>query len=122
MGYSIDGAPTSRPRGRCLRRGVGRLRSVSLVLDGDVDGERFADFAESELAGFAGRLLRTKGIVAVAGVAERMIVQGVADLVEVTFGAPWEDGPRTSRLVVVGFGLDREALERAFTACAAEPA
>ncbi len=95
--------------------------SVSLALDGDVDGERFADFMESELAASAGRLFRTKGILAVEGVAERMIVQGVADLVEVTFGEPWGEVPRTSRLVVVGFGLDRQALARAFTACAASP-
>ncbi len=46
-----------------------------------------------------------------------MIVQGVADLVEVTFGEPWGDAPRTSRMVVVGFGLDREALTRGFAAC-----
>ncbi|MBX3223902.1 MAG: GTP-binding protein [Labilithrix sp.] len=93
--------------------------SVSLALDGDVDGERFAAFMESELARFAGRLLRTKGILAVDGMAERMIVQGVADRVEVTFGAAWEDVRRTSRLVVVGFGLDRDALTRAFATCAA---
>ena len=92
--------------------------SMSLVLDGDVDGERFADFMEAELGRFAGRLLRTKGILSVAGVEAKMIVQGVADLVEVTFGALWEDAPRTSRLVVVGFGLDRESLASAFAACA----
>jgi len=92
--------------------------SVSLVLDGDVDGERFADFMESELGRFAGRLFRTKGILAVDGVAERMVVQGVADLVEVTFGESWGETTRTSRLVVIGFGLDRAALARAFAACA----
>jgi len=47
-----------------------------------------------------------------------MIVQGVADLVEVTFGEPWGDVPPTSRFVAVGFGLDRDALTRAFAACA----
>jgi G3E family GTPase len=93
--------------------------SVSLALDGEVDEERFADFMETELARFAGRLFRTKGILAVEGLAERMIVQGVADLVEVTFGQPWGEAQRTSRLVVVGFGLDRDALTRAFAACAA---
>jgi len=93
--------------------------SVSLVLEGDVDGERFADFMESELARFAGRLFRTKGILAVDGVAERMVVQGVADLVDVTFGEVWGNTTRTSRLVVVGFGLDQAALARAFAACAA---
>lgn len=93
--------------------------SIALRIDGEVSGDRFADFMETELATFAGRLLRTKGILAVEGMAERMIVQGVADLVEVTFGAPWADAARSSRLVVVGFGLDRDALTNAFARCAA---
>jgi G3E family GTPase len=91
--------------------------SVSLVLEGEVDEERFADFMEAELARFAGRIFRTKGIVAVQGIPQRMIVQGVADEVEVTFGEPWGGERRSSRFVVVGFGLDREALVRAFAAC-----
>lgn len=92
--------------------------SIALAHDGELDGERFAHFMEEELARFAGRLLRTKGIIALAGVDDRMIVQGVADLVEVTFGEPWSDGPRTSRFVIVGFGLDRDSLTQAFAACA----
>jgi len=103
--------------------GTGHVyESVSLVIDGEVDGERFADFMEMELAGFASRLFRTKGILAVAGVQERLIVQGVADLVEVTLGEPWGGMPHTSRLVVIGFGLDRELLTRAFAACASDRA
>jgi G3E family GTPase len=93
--------------------------SVSLELDGEVDGERFAEFVETELGQFAGRLLRTKGILAVAGMEERMILQGVADLVELTFGDAWGEARRTSRLVVVGFGLDRAALTAAFASCVA---
>jgi len=95
--------------------------SVSLVLDGEVDEERFADFMEVDVARFAGRLFRTKGILAVAGVPQRMIVQGVADLVEVTFGEPFGEVLRTSRFVLVGYGLDRAALMQAFAACAADP-
>ena len=92
--------------------------SVSLQIAGDVDDERFADFVETALAPVAGRIFRTKGILAVAGMDQRMIVQGVADAIEVTFGEAWSSGPRTSRLVVVGFGLDRAALVAAFSACA----
>ena len=88
-------------------------------LDGEFDGDLFAEFMETELEQFSGRLLRSKGILAVAGVPNRMIVQGVADRFELSFGEPWDEQPRTSRLVVVGFGLEREALARAFTACAA---
>lgn len=110
-------APSRDVRGMPRTQHV--YESVSLVLDGEVDEERFADFMEVDVARFAGRLFRTKGILAVAGIAERMIVQGVADLVEVTFGEPFGDAPRTSRFVVVGFGLDREALVSAFETCAA---
>lgn len=95
--------------------------SVSLCHDGELDGDRFAHFMEEEVARFSGRLFRTKGILAIEGLGERMIVQGVTDLVEVTFGEPWGDAPRTSRFVVVGYGLDREALERAFNESAIRP-
>jgi G3E family GTPase len=88
--------------------------SISLAFDGAVDGERFADFMETSLARFASRLFRVKGILAVDDVAERMIVQGVADEVEVTFGEPWGGEKRISRLVIVGFGLDRASIEGAF--------
>ena len=94
-------------------------QSVSLVLHGEVDDERFGEFMEVAVARFAGRLFRTKGILAVAGIPHRMIVQGVADLVEVTFAEPFGEAPCISRFVVVGFGLDRDALSRAFAACAA---
>jgi G3E family GTPase len=113
-----DDLPAPRPLRAAPASHV--YESVSLELEGEVDGERFADFVETELAELAGRLLRTKGILAVAGAPARMIVQGVADLVEVTFGAPWDDAPRTSRLVVVGFGLERDALAAAFARCVVE--
>lgn len=91
--------------------------SIALVHRGAVDGDRFAHFMEEEVARFAGRIFRTKGILAVDGIEERMIVQGVADLVEVTFGEPWGSGARSSRFVIVGYGLDRDALARAFASC-----
>jgi G3E family GTPase len=93
--------------------------SVSLALEHELDGERFADFVESVLAQFAGRIFRVKAILAVAGLPARMLVQGVTDSVEITFGEPWGEAPRRSRLVVVGFALDRDALERGFAACVA---
>jgi G3E family GTPase len=91
--------------------------SVSLSHEGEVDGELFAEFVEAEVGQFAGRIFRVKGILAVAGLDVRMIVQGVTDSVEVTFGAPWGETARTSRLVVVGFGLERTALTQGFAAC-----
>jgi G3E family GTPase len=105
------------PRRMRLAQPAHVYESVSLTRDGELDGERFADFVEAELAQYSGRIFRIKGILAVTGLEVRMIVQGVADSVEITFGEPWGDAPRLSRLVVVGFGLDRDALREGFAAC-----
>jgi G3E family GTPase len=91
------------------------IESISLTLAGEVDEERFGEFIEGELAQFAGRILRIKGVVAVAGGEPRMILQGVAGELEVTFGAPFADA-RSSRLVVVGYGLEREQIEASWAA------
>ena len=97
------------------------IESVSLVLAGEVDGDLFAEWVETELARFEGRLLRMKGILAVQGLGQRMILQGVADRAEIELGAEWGEQERTSRIVLVGFALDRDALEAKFRACAAAP-
>jgi G3E family GTPase len=99
--------------------GIGQ---VSLQVDAELDEERLGDWVETELAEAGGRLLRLKGILAIAGVEARMILQGVADQIEVTAGQPWEDTPRSSRLVLVGFGLDADRLRQGFLACLADPA
>lgn len=91
--------------------------SVSLFLEGEVDGDRFAEFVESEIGKYAGRIFRIKGILAVAGSDARMIVHGVFDRLSVTFGAAWRSD-RMSRLVIVGYGLDRAAISAGFDLCA----
>jgi G3E family GTPase len=83
------------------------------VVTGFLGAGKFGDWIENDLARYAGRLLRIKGILAVAGIERRMILQGVADQLEVTFGEPFV-GARSSRLVIVGFGLDREKLIAGF--------
>ena len=93
------------------------IESVALVLAGEVDEDRLGEWIETQLARFEGRLLRMKGILAVAGLQERMILQGVANEIEITFGAAWADQPRSSRVVLVGFGLDRALLTQGFEAC-----
>jgi G3E family GTPase len=55
------------------------------------------------------------------GVDARVIVQGISGAVEVQLGTPWGEARRTSRLVVLGLGLDSAALEDGFRRCAASP-
>ena len=92
--------------------------SVALSHPGELDEDLFAEWVETELAPFEGRLLRVKGILAIAQLDTPMILQGVAGTLEISFGPPWGSAPRTSRLVLVGFGLDRERLEQSFSRCA----
>ena len=113
-------------RARALRilpsdepRGHRPIESVALTLDGALDEARFGDWVEAALGAIEARVLRVKGILAMEGVDARVILQGVGDAIEVTVGAPWGDAAPTSRLVVLGLGLDAAALEAGFAACAA---
>jgi G3E family GTPase len=48
---------------------------------------------------------------------ERLIVQGVHQLVECDKGRPWGDEPRSSKLVFIGRNLDQAVLQKEFEAC-----
>ncbi|HTV22542.1 MAG TPA: GTP-binding protein [Polyangiaceae bacterium] len=102
--------------------GHASIEAVSLMLDGELDEEQFGDWVESALADVEARILRVKGILAMRGVEARVIVQGISEAVDVVLGAPWGDAQRTSRLVVLGLGLDAAALEAGFMRCAAKAA
>lgn len=99
--------------------GHSSIEALSLLVDGELDEERFGDWVESALGNVEARILRVKGILAMQGVAARVIVQGISEAVDVQLGAPWGQAQRTSRLVVLGLGLDAAALEQGFLRCAA---
>lgn len=94
------------------------IEAVSLMWSGELDEERFGEWVESALGSVEARILRVKGILALQGIEERVILQGVSEAVEVQLGAPWGEHARTSRMVVLGLGLDGAALEAGFLACA----
>jgi G3E family GTPase len=100
--------------------GHSSIEATSLVIDGELDEDRFGDWVESALGNVEARILRIKGILAVQGVEARVIVQGISEAVEVRLGAPWGQARRTSRLVVLGLGLDSAALEAGFLGCAVQ--
>lgn len=99
--------------------GHSSIEATSLQIDGELDEELFGDWMESALGNVEARILRIKGILAMQGVDARVIVQGISGAVEVQLGAPWGEARRTSRLVVLGLGLDSAALEAGFLRCAA---
>lgn len=95
------------------------IEAVSMLFDGELDEERFGEWVENALASVEARILRIKGILAMRGIDQRVIVQGVSQAVDVQLGRHWADQPRNSRLVVLGLGLDAAALEAGFLRCAA---
>lgn len=95
------------------------IDSVAIVHDGELDQAAFGDWVETTLGAVEARILRIKGILAVRGVDQRVIVQGVGEAVDVTLGTAWGDTPRTSRLVILGLGLDEATLRAGFSACLA---
>lgn len=95
------------------------IDAVSLVLDGMLDEERFGDWVERALGSVQARILRVKGILAVDGVPERVIVQGVSEAIEVTLGPAWSDAEPRCRLVVLGLELDADGLREGFEGCRA---
>jgi G3E family GTPase len=95
------------------------IEATSLQVDGELDEELFGDWVESALGNVEARILRIKGILAMQGVDARVIVQGISEAVDVQLGSPWGEARRTSRLVVLGLGLDSAALEEGFLRCAA---
>ncbi|MEM7157265.1 MAG: GTP-binding protein [Myxococcota bacterium] len=93
------------------------IKAVSLVHDGELDEDRFGHWVETTLGAIQTKIARIKGILAVHGVDERVILQGVGEAIEVTLGLPWADADRTSRLVILGLDLDAEILSAGFDTC-----
>jgi G3E family GTPase len=99
------------------KREHGDVTSVSLRAAGTLDldkvnawmlryrNERYKD------------LFRYKGVLSVNQYPERLIVQGVHQLVECEKGRPWGDEPRSSKLVFIGRNLDQAVLQKEFEAC-----
>jgi G3E family GTPase len=95
------------------------IEAISLLVDGELDEDLFGDWVENALGNVEARILRLKGILAMQGLDARVIVQGISEAVDVQLGAAWGETPRTSRMVVLGLGLDSAALEEGFLRCAA---
>jgi len=80
--------------------------------------ERLEAFFNTITETYGRDLLRYKGLLHVAGNANRMVFQGVHMLVAGTDGAPWGDTEtRESVMVFIGRDLPRTLFERALTLC-----
>lgn len=92
--------------------------SVSLKADIPVDPEKFSTWMRQLIQERGVDILRTKGILALAGHDQRYVFQGVHMVMDSDWAGDWPaNKPRSSRLVFIGRDLDQSELERAFRAC-----
>ena len=91
---------------------------VTLTLARPLESSRFLPWLQRLVLEQGAKLLRAKGIVALADSEQRFIFQAVHMTVDTKFAAAWEEGvARESRLVFIGRGLDEQALRSELEAC-----
>ena len=104
--------------GAFVHSGDPGAETISIEVDGDLDGARLERWLEELTRPRPADIYRIKGILALEGSSDRTILQGVRRLFELYPGGRWS-GPRSSRLVIIGRGLDGRALRSAVERCRA---
>ncbi len=93
------------------------VQSVGYELSGDIDKVRFNAWFGQLIQSNGDQLYRCKGILNIAGESNKVIVQTVHRIVEVTSGSAWNEGERLSKIVFIGKDLKREELLAGFKGC-----
>jgi G3E family GTPase len=94
------------------------IDSVSLCVRRPLERTRFLSWLQQLIVEQGQDLLRTKGIVDLAGSAHRFVFQGVHMTMDTDFDRPWRAGEqRESRLVFIGRNLHRRELRESVRHC-----
>ena len=94
----------------------GDVRAVSIVIDEPLDWTAFGIWLTMLLQARGSEIFRVKGLLDV-GAAGPLLLNGVQHVVHPPVHLDvWPDGDRRSRLVFIGLGLERDALERSLAA------
>jgi len=95
------------------------LTSVGIDIDGDLDPGRLDAWLEALLRDRGEDIYRLKGIVALHGDQRRHVLQGIHRMFETRPADPWGRERRSSKVVFIGRGLDREWLTTGLGSCRA---
>jgi len=93
------------------------IQTVSLTLPGEIDGDKFRVWLEDFVEKHAVDLFRSKGIIAIRDVPERMVFQGVHGMFRITLGQAWADDERLTQAVFIGRNLQRDEIVSGLEAC-----
>ncbi len=93
------------------------IQTVSLTIPGEMDGDKFRVWLEAFVEKNAEDLFRSKGIMAIRDVPERMVFQGVHGMFRITLGRAWDDDERHTQAVFIGRNLRREEIIAGLESC-----
>ena len=96
------------------------ISSVGITIPGDLNLDKLNKWFGKLLAEKGQDIFRMKGVVSVAGQEKRYVFQGVHMLMDGRPDRPWGKEPRENRFIFIGRNLDRDELEKKFSACIAK--
>lgn len=96
------------------------ITSVALTCAQPLDAALLEEWLQDLLARHGADILRTKGILSIAGENRKLALQAVNMMLEGDYVGDWTDEARLSRLVFIGRKLDRDELYEAFRKCRAD--
>jgi G3E family GTPase len=93
------------------------VSSVGVDVVGDLDKRKFNQWLSFLLQTQGTDIFRMKGVISLAGEANRFVFQGVHMLFDGRPDRAWGNSPRRNQLIFIGRKLDRAALNEGFTQC-----
>lgn len=93
------------------------VSSVGIDVVGDLDKRRFNQWLSHLLQTQGTDIFRMKGVISLAGEANRFVFQGVHMLFDGRPDRTWGNKPHRNQLIFIGRKLDRAALNEGFTQC-----
>ena len=95
-----------------------RIQSFVFRAERDFDGRRLQDFLSAIVRIYGVDMLRYKGVLAVDELPNRVIIQGVHEMIGGSAGTPWASNDRrVSMMVFIGRDLPREIFEQGLKQC-----
>jgi G3E family GTPase len=117
IAHGVGGCSTHGNAGSAHHSKSHEIGTVSLDIPGELDANRFSRWMETFTLRNQTEVFRSKGILAIRDVPERMVFQGVHGIFRLTLGQPWEDPRRHSQLVFIGRNLRRDEILASLTDC-----
>lgn len=90
-----------------------KIQTLSFTINDNFEMEKLSWWLDNFLAANVGNILRIKGVLKIAGMKHKIILQSVGDNYHISQGSLWnESALGQSRLVFIGSNLDKEELQK----------